>query len=99
MNVARFRPSEQKPAQLHMRCAVYSELCVEQRCQQTPSHRTVRELTNGKYGENSNYHWCLARHRSGTRPSVPEARLQRSRKLAKHHKSKSIRSGCESCTG
>src|ERR1700730_17579284 len=99
MNVARFRPSQQKPAQLLMRCAVYSELCAEQRRRQTPSHRKVRELTNGKYGENGNCYWCLARDRSGTRRSVPEARLQRSRELATHYQSKSIPSGRECCTG
>src|SRR5450432_986081 len=79
VNVARFRPSQQKPAQLLVRCAVYSELCAEQRRRQRPSHRAVRELTNGKYGEHSNCYWCLARDRSGTGRSVPEARLQRSR--------------------
>jgi len=41
---------------------------------------------------------CLARNRSGSRRSVPEARLQRSRKLAKHYQSKSILSGRECCT-
>src|SRR6202011_1847369 len=70
---------QQKPAQLLMRCAVYSELCAEQRCQQTPSHR-VSELTNGNYGENSNNYRSLARDRSGARRSVVESWLQRSRK-------------------
>src|SRR5258706_13012051 len=99
LNVARFRPSQQKPAQLSMRCAVYSEVCAEQRRQQTPSHRTVRELTNDKYGENSNCYWCLARDRSGTRRSILEARLQRRRKLATHYQGKSLRSVFESCPG
>jgi phage-related protein len=35
--------------------------------------------------ENSNHYWRVARDRSGTRRSVPETRLQRSRELAKHY--------------
>ena len=49
-----------------------------------------KELTNGKFYENSNSNGCLARDRSGTRRSVPDTRLQRSRKLAKHYQSASI---------
>src|ERR1700730_9476303 len=44
-------------------------------------NRTVKELRNGKYGENSNCYRCFARDWSGTRRSVPETRLQRGREL------------------
>src|SRR6266478_2820498 len=47
--------------------------------------------------ENSNHYWCLSRNRSGTRRSIPETRLQRSRKLEKHHQSKSIPGNRECC--
>src|SRR5262249_51856406 len=60
---------------------------------------TLKDLTNDKCNENSNCYWRLARDRRETRRSVPETRLQRSRKLTKHHQSKSIRSGRECCTG
>jgi len=41
----------------------------------------------------------IARDRSGPRRSIPEPRIQRSRQLAKHHQSKSIRRGPECCAG
>jgi NAD(P)-dependent dehydrogenase (short-subunit alcohol dehydrogenase family) len=44
------------------------------------------DLTNGKYYEDSNCNGCITGDRSGTCRSVPEARIQRSRKLATHHK-------------
>src|SRR6267378_1804227 len=58
---------------------------------------TLKGTTNDKRSENSNCYRCLARNRSGSRRSVPEARLQRSRKLAKHYQSKSILSSRECC--
>src|ERR1700722_8620000 len=87
LNLAGFRPAQQKSAQLRFRCAVYSQLWAA--VDSVPNlevrgQHFKRELSNGKYGENSNCYRCLARDRSGTRRSVLEARLQRSRKLATH---------------
>jgi len=100
VNLAGFRPSQQKSAQVRFRCAVYSQLWaavgsvlkLEVRGQHFKG-----SFPNGKFAENSNRLLCLARDRSGTRRSILEARLQRRRKLATHYQGKSIRSVFESC--
>src|SRR5580698_3082672 len=59
----------------------------------------LEDLIDGKYYEDSNCNGRIAGDRRWTCRSVPEARVQRSRKLATHHQRKSIRGDRECGTG
>src|SRR5215467_13308282 len=81
-------------------CRVWLDASSRFRAPKTASigpERTLEDLTNGRYAENSTCYWCLARNRRRTRPSILGARLPRSRKLEAHYQKKPIPYVSESC--